>query len=342
MTRAPTLLLLQGSDDAEGAGTGSIRDKGSTDVFKLLGSLVPKDRLRLTPQFFRRGKRPSLVQYHTVFNLITDADQNPRVLEVAERLLKNFRGKVINAPAAVQRSGREQIAKRLAAIPGLIVPRVLRLRRQPAELAAKAIERSGLNLPLLIREAGTHTGRFTGLAKNMDELPAILAADNQHLATEFVDFRSLDGLYRKYRVWCVGKRLVFRHMIVSEHWNVHASQRDAYMASRPALIEEERALFRTPEGALPESVLQVLHHVRDRMELDMFGVDFGLMPDGRVLLFEANATMNFIKFSQDGPFNYVQQCIRPMQRALWELVDFAPPPGVITSLEAPASLVPSP
>lgn len=338
----PSLLLLQGSDDAQTVGAGKTRDKGSTDVFKLLGSLVPRDKLRLTPNFFRSSPRVDLSPYRTVFNLITDPDQNPRVLDNAARLLKGFRGTVINRPEAVARSGREQIARRLAGTPGLLVPRVLRLRRQPAELAAKAVLRSEMQFPLLVREAGKHTGQFTGLAHNADELLPALAGAVEHLVTEFVDFRGPDGLYRKYRVWCVGERPLLRHMLFSDHWNVHASQRAAFMADRPLLIAEERALFETHGGLPPPAFLPVLREVRRRMELDLFGIDFGLTPDGQLLLFEANATMNFINFVPDGPFTYLNQCIGPMQRALWELVGFTPPPGLVSAPAVPASPAPTP
>jgi hypothetical protein len=60
------------------------------------------------------------------------------------------------------------------------------------------------------------------------------------------------------------------------------------------------------------------------MKLDFFGMDCGIMPDGRVLLFEANATMNFFPFLRDPEFAYVQRCLAPAQRAFHELLDLAP------------------
>jgi hypothetical protein len=277
-----------------------------------------------------------------VFNLITDPDQNPRVLANVARLLKNYRGKVINRPEAVQRSGREQVARRLAGTLGLIVPRVLRLRKQPAELAAKAVLRSGMRFPLLVREAGKHTGQFTGLANGPHELLPALAGPVEHLVTEFVDFRSADGLYRKYRVWCVGEQLLLRHMLFSDSWNVHASQRFGFMADRPTLIAEERALFEAHGGSPPPQFVPVLEEVARRMELDLFGIDFGVTANGQLLLFEANATMNFINFQRDGPFTYLNQCIGPMQRSLWDLVGFIPPAGPVSAPAAPDLPVPTP
>ena len=40
------------------------------------------------------------------------------------------------------------------------------------------------------------------------------------------------------------------------------------------------------------AALQALRAIRDRIPLDVFGVDFEVDADGRLVFFEANATMN--------------------------------------------------
>ena len=71
-------------------------------------------------------------------------------------------------------------------------------------------------------------------------------------------------------------------------------------------------------------MIQTLEIVRERLGLDFFGMDFGILPDGRVVLFEANATMNFFPFLTQAEFAYVQKCLEPAQRAFRELVGLAP------------------
>jgi len=102
---------------------------------------------------------------------------------------------------------------------------------------------------------------------------------------------------------------------------VHAKDRARIMAERPDLIDEEKALFARSDGAFPDDVHDTLRAVRDHMGLDFFGMDFGLLPDGRILLFEANATMNFFPFLPDPRFEYVKRCEAPARRALFELLD---------------------
>ena len=67
----------------------------------------------------------------------------------------------------------------------------------------------------------------------------------------------------------------------------------------PELMAEERAMFERSDQPFPKAVMDTLQAVRARTPLDYFGMDFGLMPDGRVVLFEANATMNFFPFLPD-------------------------------------------
>ncbi|HET9427973.1 MAG TPA: hypothetical protein VFO69_06400, partial [Allosphingosinicella sp.] len=51
-----------------------------------------------------------------------------------------------------------------------------------------------------------------------------------------------------------------------------------------------------------------------------FGMDFGIMPDGRLVLFEANATMNFFPFLPDQRFAYVKQCASAAKRAFHDML----------------------
>jgi hypothetical protein len=321
-----TLLQIVGSDQPEHVSTvpGKIRIRGSTDLHLLLGKGEPYHRLHVTPNFFRRQRRPDLTGYLCLLNLITEAEHNPRVLENMRKLLRDLPGKIINRPEAVLRSTRDQVARRLAGIPGLLVPKVVRLRTDKPAIAVQTVKQAGLVFPLILRLAGTHTGKVVGCFDSVDDLQAALAGGDDHIATEFIDFKSADGLYRKHRVFFIGRHIIFRHMIASDHWNVHAKDRRRFMAPRQDLVDEEERLFAAPGGAFPPEVTHVLETVRERMGLDFFGMDFGISADGRVVLFEANATMNFFPFLSDPQFTYLQRCVAPAQRAYREMIGLDP------------------
>jgi glutathione synthase/RimK-type ligase-like ATP-grasp enzyme len=231
---------------------------------------------------------------------------------------------VINRPEAVLRSTRDQVARSLSGIAGLIVPKAVRIDGAKPGIAAKTLEKAGIVPPVILRRTGTHGGKIVGLFNSVDEAVAALEP-GEHIATQFVDFAGADGLYRKYRVYFIGSQVILRHMIISDSWNVHVRERTRFMSGHPELIAEERALFESEEPFTPD-VRKAFDAVRERMPLDFFGMDFGITPDGKVVLFEANATMNFFPLwpTQDPQFAYLIKCLDPAAAAFRELLDLPP------------------
>ena len=324
MPQTAKLLIVVGSDreDRIEVGGGQLNISASSDLHLLIDPRIPVDRTLMTRNFFRqpRALDPG---YDCILNLITEAEENGRVLENLRKFIRGYRGRVINRPEAVMQTTRDLVARRFAGSPGLVVPRVLRLRN--AKTAVQMVERTGLDFPVIVRRVGTHTGEIVGRFDDVETLRSAPIEDGEHLAIEFVDFRSTDGLYRKYRVFFIGQRRVFRHLLISDSWNVHAADRQRVMAARPELIEEEQRMFTSFENPFPDQVQRVLSAVRERMPLDFFGMDFGILPDDRVVLFEANATMNFFPLSPDPRFAYLAGCVEPARQAFHQLLGLARP-----------------
>lgn len=331
----PLLFIIGGGDEADRiVQTGSgIVASGTTDLDKLV-EREPYHRLHVTRNLFRKGRVPELDSYEVLVNLITEPEKNTRVLENLRKLLRGARGRVINRPDAILRSTRDQVARRLDGVPGLIVPKVVRLQGGKPAVAARALEKVGTAPPVILRRIGTHSGKILGRFGSLEEAVAAVEP-GEHLGTQFVDFQSADGLYRKYRVFFIGPEFVLRHMLVSDEWNVHAKDRARFMAQRPDLVAEERALFEQAEP-FPPAIRQVLAAIRERMGLDFFGMDFGITPDGRVVLFEANATMSFFPFSADPQFDYLKRSYAPAQAAFRALLGLPPQaaPAVRLRLES--------
>ena len=291
---------------------------GSTDLTKLLRERARYHRLHITPNFLRQPKRPELDSYACIVNLITEPETSSKILEVAKKLLRGVPGKVVNPPEKVIQSRRDQVARKLEGTDGLVVPATVRIAPGKAAIAARALEKAGMTLPVILRKTGSHGGKIVGRFDDVDRLVAAMGLGG-HVATQFVDFRSGDGLYRKYRVFFIGRHAILRHCLLSDDWNVHARDRVRFMAPRPELVAEERALFEAGGKLAPET-MRVLEEVRRRIALDYFGMDFGILPDGKLLLFEANATMNFFPFAEDAQFAYLRNCLEPAERAFRELL----------------------
>jgi hypothetical protein len=317
-----SLLVMIGGDapDRVVREARGVRISGASDLSKLL---LPTDlyhRLHVTRSLLRGTRRPDLGQYSYLLNLITEAEQNSRSLDTMHKLLRDARGKIINPPALVARTSRDQVARRLKGLPGLIVPETIRLAAgKSGEQCARSIADSGAVPPLILRQAGTHGGKVVGCFDSIERLLAARDAAADHIATRFVDFASGDGLYRKYRTFFIGQQVILRHLLISDSWNIHARDRVRFMAERAELVAEERALFEQSDP-FPPRVRSVLQSVRQRIGLDFFGMDFAIAPAGDVVLFEANATMNFFPFSPDPQFSYLKRAFLPARQAFRDLL----------------------
>ncbi len=323
----PVLIVYGGDRVHEGYSPGRVRFAGLSDVDQLLPDSVPAVRLNLGkdlgPLLMRlkqSGDGGNLSAYGCVLNLISDADHSPATLEALQLLLRGYRGRVINRPEAVLRTSRDEVANILSGIPGLIVPRVLRLRGGDSDAALKAVTDAGLVFPLIVRRPATHAGRTMVLVEDEGVFRSAVASDVEYFATEFVEYRSADGLYRKYRIWSFGGRAVFRHLATTNDWNVHVTPGNEFMFDRRDLIEEEVRLMERPEGAFPDEVLAIVAAIGERLGLDYFGVDFGFHPDGRMVLFEANATMTFFPMVPNPRFAFRQRLLAPAEEAFMAML----------------------
>lgn len=325
---APLLFIIGSGDESDRiahAGGTRITVKGASDLHKLLQEREPYELLHISRNFFRQTRETRLLHYNVLVNLITEAEKGTKTLDNLRKLLRGVPGRIVNSPDAVLRSTRDRVARLLTGTPGLIVPKAVRLQGNKPAVATQQLQSAGITPPIILRQAGTHGGKIIGRFDSLDEAVAALEPNREHVATEFIEFGSADGLYRKYRVFFIGQRRILRHMLISESWNVHARARSDFMAHHPELVAEERAVMESDGPFLPlvEAVLQA---VRDRMPLDFFGMDFGLTTAGEVVLFEANATMSFFPFSPDPQFSYLHRCFGPAQDAFRELLGLARQP----------------
>jgi hypothetical protein len=235
-----------------------------------------------------------------VVNAIGDADLCGQALDRAEELLSRSAAPVINRPARVRPTGRAENAKRLAGIPGVIVPRIDRVSRQ---------DLGRLEYPVLLRSPGFHTGRHFVYVENLaasTDAAASLAGE-ELLAIQYLDARGADGMARKYRVMFIGGRLYPLHLAVSSDWKVHYFSAD--MARSEAFRDEERRFLLDMPGVLGARAMEALARIAAVLDLEYAGADFALSSDGSVLLFEANATMVVFPPGPDPVWDYRRAAI---------------------------------
>jgi glutathione synthase/RimK-type ligase-like ATP-grasp enzyme len=241
-----------------------------------------------------------------VVNSIGDADAAAGALRGAESLVRHTAAPVMNRPAAVLATGRCEIARRLAMLPGVITAKTVTMPRESlaAPDALDTLLNSGFAFPLLLRSPGFHQGEHFLRIENMDELSAALETlpGNELVIIQYLDARGRDGRSRKYRVMMIDGRLYPLHAAISHHWKIHYFS--AEMAESPENRTEDREFLENMEGVLSSRVVNALQRIQEILGLDYGGIDFGLNENGDLLVFEANATMVVIPPEEDARWDY--------------------------------------
>lgn len=308
------VVVLCGTDDSTGIQKNHRRDirlTGNNDFWRLLPDKLVWGRAQVGPSFFRQGRRYDFSRSTIILNLISDPDRNPKSLRIADQITAKHRNRLINAPRAVARTRRDDIARTLQGVPGFHIPKVLRLRNPTLSRLRKRMEKDGFRFPAIVRRTGTQTGQITGLFRQPEDLADhVDGMTGEYYFTEFVDYRQSDGLFRKMRLFRIGEEVVLNHLFISDHWNIHGHMaRRGIMKDREELRAEEKRYF-DGVGEAAEVLGRAEHaldEIYQRIKLDYFGVDFGLAESGEFILFEANATMNITTQSSDPVFEYARK-----------------------------------
>ncbi len=237
-----------------------------------------------------------LPEHDIVFNAVGDADLCEPALKHVANIAARSRAPVINRPESVTHTGRDSNAQRLSRLDGIVAPRTIAVPRSilAGPEAVSALAAHGLEFPLLLRSPGFHTGQnFLRVGTEDDLGSAVRQLPGETLlAIQFFDATGADGLVRKYRVMMIGGALYPLHLALSRAWKVHYFTSD--MAADPALRAEEQHFLANMADVIGKRALQSLTQLDKVLGLGYGGVDFALSRDGRVLLFEANATMAII------------------------------------------------
>jgi tetratricopeptide (TPR) repeat protein len=258
------------------------------------------------------GSQPDIAllaqEADVVVNLVSDADQGAAVLPLAMDIARSLGKPVVNDPARIQNTTRDATARALADVEGCRVPRTIRI-------AAGEGLPDGLELafPLLARQAGMHGGDVFEKLDDVAALVAFLAAhaDHDRYVIDYIDYRSADGLFRKYRFLFVGEEILPYHLAIGDGWKLHRDSTE--MVHHAWMQDEEERFLRAPEQVFGVPHYQALRIIRDRIGLDYFGIDCGLDPDGHLVVFEVNASM--LVHDQNPEFPYKDLYIRRIKVA---------------------------
>jgi glutathione synthase/RimK-type ligase-like ATP-grasp enzyme len=213
---------------------------------------------------------------------------------------------VINHPNKVVQTVRDKSAKLLEDIPGIAMPTTVRFSSSGKSREELVREIEGqFHYPLITRTLLAQEGKGMTKIDSRDALVGALSVADfpeNFFVTQFVDSRGGNKFYRKIRAAIVKDEIIIVRVDYDAHWNVHGRKSDARVAfylGNAHLLEEEKQICANPEAKLGQPASQALRAIRRRIPLDVFGVDFDVDADGKLVFYEANAAMNLLSTARE-------------------------------------------
>ena len=276
---------------------------GNIPTSSLLDDRIFKTTVLVTEYYDPQAPLPL---HDLVFNSIGDADLCREGLEAAAGVLARTDRPVLNPPARVLETGRAANVERLRGLPNVVVPRMVRVSRHAlaGPEGIDLVASNGFSFPLLVRAPGFHTGQHFARVETPEELAAVLApfpGDDVWLIEE-LDTRDDRGMFRKFRVMIVDRRLYPLHLAISRHWKVHYFRAD--MAVSAENRSQDAGFLNDMAGFIGERGIAALERIAATLALDYGGIDFAVNAHGDILFFEANATMVMIPLAPDEKWAY--------------------------------------
>lgn len=143
-------------------------------------------------------------------------------------------------------------------------------------------------------------------------------ADAEFFISRYVDYRSSDGFFRKYRIVWVDGRPYPCHMAIAADWKVWYLNAD--MASSAAKRAEEEEFMSTFDEGFARRHAGALAAAVERFGLEYVGIDCAEMPDGRLLVFEGDIALVAHDMDPPGLYPYKGPQMRRMFTAFYEML----------------------
>ena len=239
---------------------------------------------------------PTPLPDHDVAIVIaSDSEECRDALRKIESAAPYWPRPLLNQPHLVARLDRDKLHHLLRGVEGLDIPPTLCVTStQLSDLAsgdeAVAAIADDLVFPLIVRPRGSHAGSGLVRVEDRAALGGYLQErpEDEFFVSRFVDYASLDGLYRKYRIAFVDGRAYACHMAIADRWDIWYL--NAGMAFSESKRGEEADFMRSFDEAFAVRHQRALEELAGRIGLDYFTVDCAENKRGELLIFEADNT----------------------------------------------------
>ena len=213
---------------------------------------------------------------------------------------------------------------RLNLIPGVKFPKTEKLKWDGISVDAIANEIFGLGFvfPVIIRQVGSQTGSTVKLVKNKLELYSHFKnspENREYYVIQFHDYSREQNIFNKTRVFFIDGHFYPVANLFNDSWNVHSGDRYSIMDKTQSAQDKEQSFLNDPINYIGSENFEKLCKIRDLVGLDFFGIDFTILPDRTLFIFELNAAMRH-NFDHAKNFPYTEPHLRKISNAFDAMV----------------------
>jgi glutathione synthase/RimK-type ligase-like ATP-grasp enzyme len=318
-----------------------LQPKYATPGLRLLVLMGPGDLMSNTPIEFLledsdvtlllmyvtlESEWPKIVPEHDLMMVaIAESDANQPLLRRLAKFVADWPRPVVNQPERIAALSRDCVCALLGSIDGVEMPATARADRVTLlDLAhGKSVPSLLLpsdNFPLIVRPVGSHAGQ------NLEKIDAVQGivdyadrTDATHFyVSRFVDYRSADGMFRKYRIVLIEGRPFICHFAVSAHWMIHYL--NAGMAESAEKRAEEAACMADFDTEFALRHATALQAIDRRMGLPYLGIDCAETRDGKLLIFEVDNAMVVHAMDADDMYPYKKPAMHKVFTAFRQML----------------------
>jgi hypothetical protein len=224
---------------------------------------------------------------------VPDSDETRKVLTEIDKVLPHWPRPVLNMPRKIASLDRDSFCELLQSVPSLEIPVTARVSREELfEIEEQIIELQSVLedgvFPLIIRPIGSHAGRGLGKLEKPTDINEYLLdrPEEEFFISRYIDYRSADGLYRKYRIVFVDGRPYACHMAISDQWKIWYLNADMDKSAEKR-TEEEKFMVAFDE-AFAARHHAALAEIVARVGLDYFAIDCAETKNGALFVFEGD------------------------------------------------------
>jgi len=278
---------------------------------KLLAFMAPGDLMTNTPlEFLLEGSSIALDMMFVVPNAaipappehdvamvaIDESDQTQPILREISEVLHRWPRPIINRPHRIARLTRSGVWDLLKSATAAFMPMNARIDRAKFSGVVRgdvSIEDllGGNTYPIIARPFWSQGGSGLSKLESVTAVEDYLCkwTDPEFYIAPFIDYRSPDGLFRKYRIAMINGVPFACHMAISENWIVHYLSADMKIST--ANRAQESKFMATFDSDFAVKHATAFNEIADRIGLDYFQIDCSETPNGKLLVFEVGTAM---------------------------------------------------